>query len=238
MQDQRPSSELMLVPMEPTNAIQEAPQSRKKKQKGKLTRIERYNVAELCWKLYLNLSREPQDIAVLLNKHLASKRDAFLRAGKIDEEFNFPQLTRMDVRVFLETQQKRIDNYLGNERKRMMESSFDVIKKIQSLAIDTEETMGVWKARLEDALNRGDDRALVRATTMLNKERDQIHRMIKDLAQLLGKVKTYISIDMMHAQVMSIADIIDQDDAINDDAKIHLIQQISRTLDVAAIRVV
>ena len=238
MQDQRPSSELMLVPMEPTNAIQEAPQSRKKKQKGKLTRIERYNVAELCWKLYLNLSREPQDIAVLLNKHLASKRDAFLRAGKIDEEFNFPQLTRMDVRVFLETQQKRIDNYLGNERKRMMESSFDVIKKIQSLAIDTEETMGVWKARLEDALNRGDDRALVRATTMLNKERDQIHRMIKDLAQLLGKVKTYISIDMMHAQVMSIADIIDQDDAIDDDAKIHLIQQISRTLDVAAVRVV
>lgn len=242
MQGQQPSDPVKLIPMkESDQPLQLQPMQQQsikktsKKKKNQLTRIEKYNVAGLCWKYYLNLSREPQDIAVLLNEHLVKKRDAMLRAGRIQDTFHFPKLTKMDVRAFLEAQQNRIDKYLGSERKKMMEASFDSIKKIQDLAIDTEETMGMWKAKLVDALNKGDDKKLVRATHMLNKERDQLHKMIKDIATLLGKVKTYISIDMMHSQVMSIAEIIDRNEEIDDEIKLHLIREISVTLDTTAV---
>lgn len=243
MQGQQPNKPVKLIPMsEPAKPVQLQPmqqsnikkKSKKRKKKDKLTRIEKYNVAELCWKYYLNLSREPEDIVMLLNNHLTNKRDALLRAGKIQDKFHFPKLTKMDVRVFLETQQERIDKYLGGERKKMMEASFDSIKKIQELAIETEETMRMWRAKLEDALNKNDDKKLRMASKMLKDERESLHRLSKDIAQLMGKVKTYISIDMMYSQVMSIADIIEQAEEIDEDTKIHLIKQISTTLDVEA----
>ena len=237
MTSQQQNSQISLVPMESVQRSVAQTQSAKKKKnkQEKLTRIEKYNVAELCWKYYLNLSREPDDIVHLLNKHLEAKRDVLLREHKVDPNFHFPKLTRMDVRIYLEKQHEQIEKYLGQQRKRMMEDSFDVIKKIQDLVIGCEETLGLWRSRLEDAVNKNDEKGLIRATVMLQKERQQLQGMVKDLAQLLGKVKTYISIDMMQQQVMSIADIIERDDMITEDVKIHLLQQVMQTMEITAV---
>jgi hypothetical protein len=208
-----------------------AVQPSRRKQR-KLTRIEKYNLSELCWKMYVNMSGEADDLVHVLNHHLDLKLKVLIRENKVDPSFVFPKITRIDVRCFLEQQQEKISRYLGVQRRRMLEESFDVIKKIQDLTLSTEETMLMWQAKMEDALNKNNDRELMRASGMVQKERAQLQQLIKDLAQLLGKVKTYITVDALQQQVMSIADIIESAQGIEVSTKLNLLEQITQTLEI------
>lgn len=205
---------------------------RRNKKQSVLTRIERYNLSELCFRLYWNMSRDVEDIVIVLNNALQRKRDALLKEGMIDKSFDFSTITSVDVKTFLRKFHYKLENTLEGKERRMIDHAMDVVRTLQTLLNNASETMEIWYNKLMDAVGRDDSKLMTQAQRMLTVERQQISQIVDKLANLTGKVKTYISIDSLHSQVRSIAAIIEENDMISDDARLSILNEVMHSLEI------
>jgi hypothetical protein len=198
----------------------------------KLLKIEKYNLEEVVFDLYWKVSKDQSEIADICNHRLEKRKEVLAKHDQVASTFQYATITSYDVKAFLEKFAATIQKNLSRKQRKMMERSLDVIEELQSLAASCKETLDVWQARLKDEHTKDDLASMVRAGTMLQRERQQLSDIVQSLAQLTGKVKTYITIDALQQHVITMIQVIENDEDISQEKKIQIMDKLNQAVQI------
>lgn len=202
------------------------------KTNDKLLKIEKYNLDDLVFDLYWKVSKDNTEIAEICNQRLQKRKEVLAKHGQVASTFQFSTITSHDVKLFLEKFALTINKTFAKKQRQMMDKALDVIDELQSLAANCKDTLEVWYARLKDEYKKDDLNSMVRAGSMLQRERQQLADIVQSLAQLTGKVKTYITVDVLRQQVLSMVQVIENDGELTQEKKIDLLDRLNQSLEI------
>jgi hypothetical protein len=206
------------------------PRSRRMVLKERATLIERYNLEQSCWRIFWTTTQDITELTTILNNMLAQKETTLKNAQGLHPNQYLSRLTNSDVVDFLEKYKRKISKVIGHREQKMMEATIDIVENIQRTAAGVMDTMDLWQEMLMNARGKDDLKEMILTNKMLSGERKQLIDYLQKLAELTGKVKTHISVDVLQENMQIVCQIIAQADVLSEDQKIGLLNQVQQSV--------
>jgi hypothetical protein len=206
------------------------PSPRRPVQKDRATAIERYNLEQMCWRVFWTTTQDITELTNILNNNLAQKETALKKNKHLHPNQYLSRLVEADIVAFLEKYKRKISNVIGHREHKMMEQTIDIVERIQQTAVGVMDTMDLWKEMLMHARGKDDLKEMMLTNRMLASERRQLIEYLEKLAELTGKVKTHISVDVLQENMQIVCKIIQQADLLNETQKLGLLNQVQQSV--------
>jgi hypothetical protein len=230
------SGKLKLTPSTSKPSVVRSPQlqlKRPSRANPTHTLVEKYNLETMCWRLFWTTTQSIDELTNILNNNLAQKETALKKQNLLHPNQYLSRLVDKDVVEFLDKYKRKIEVTLGNRESQLMDQTFDIIEQIQRTAMNVMETMEMWQSKLSDARGKDDLKEMVITSKMLSGERKSLVDYIQKLAELTGKVKTHISVNVLQENVQIICEIIGNSEVLDENQKLTLLSQVQQSITLS-----
>ena len=231
-QEPNSSGKLKLTPSTSRPSVVRAvvPKKRVPPHRDKNTLIEKYNLEQICWRLFWTTTQTITELTTILNNNLAQKETTLKLKQHLHPNQYMSRLTEADVIDFLEKYKKKISRLVGQREHRMMEATIDIVEGIQRTAVGVMDTMDLWQEKMMDARGKDDLKEMIQTSKMLSGERKSLVDYLQKLAELTGKVKTHISVDVLQENMQVVCEIIEGNPMLDDNQKLALLSQVQQSV--------